>query len=276
MTAHHPSPSEALHSPSRGARYGSVVALMLAALTVGCADAPSASEDSESTSASQATGAELVSSMEEGTMEGSNAMTRAPVAGAQAGGAAGQIDIDALGYNEGPADAPVRVLEFSDFGCGYCRRFHQESYPLLVQEYMDAGKVQWKYVPMVLGMFPNAIEAARAGECAGEQGEFAVMRDLLFDRQSEWKQSDDPDTLMDRYAREVGLDTERFGQCVAEGWQDERIEDGTQLSRQVGVRGTPTFFVVGYAPIPGAIPLDLFRSALDTVYAEATRESEGG
>jgi protein-disulfide isomerase len=214
--------------------------------------------------------------MEDGTMEGAGAMSTAPMAGGQPGGAADQIDIDALGYNEGSPDAPVRVLEFSDFGCGYCRRFHEESYPVLVQEYMDAGKVQWKYVPMVLGMFPNAIEAARAGECAGEQDEFAVMRDLLFERQPEWKRSDDPDPLMDGYAREVGLDMERFGQCVAEGWQDERIQDGTQLSRQVGVRGTPTFFVVGYAPIPGAIPLDLFRAALDTVYAEATRGPEGG
>lgn len=275
MTAHHPLPSGATASLRRWGLPGSLVVLMVATLTVGCSDGPPASESAENTPAARATGAELVSSMEAGTMEGSGAMSRGPASGGP-GGAAGQIDIDALGYNEGSADAPVRVLEFSDFGCGYCRRFHEESYPLLVQEYMDAGKVQWKYVPMVLGMFPNAIEAARTGECAGEQGQFAVMRDLLFERQPEWKQSDDPDPLMVRYAREVGLDMERFDQCVAEGWQDERIQDGTQLSRQVGVRGTPTFFVVGYAPIPGAIPLDLFRAALDTVYAEATRGSEGG
>ena len=69
---------------------------------------------------------------------------------------------------------------------------------------------------------------------------------------------------------------DRFRRCVDEGWQDDRIRAGTQLSQQAGVRGTPTFFVVGYAPIPGAIPLDLFRSAIDTVYNQAMREAGGG
>jgi protein-disulfide isomerase len=240
---------------------------------IGCADDPSPASDGSGPATSS--GADLVSSLEAGTMSGAGAMSSGP-GPAGGGGGPQEIDIASLGYNDGPSDAPVRVLEFSDFGCGYCRRFHEESYPVLVQEYMDVGKVEWKYVPMILGMFPNAMEAARAGECAGEQGEFAVMRDLLFERQSEWKQSNDPEPLMDGYARELGLDVDRFGRCVAEGWRDSRIQAGTQLSRQVGVRGTPTFFVVGYAPIPGAIPLDLFRTALDTVYAEAMRESEGG
>lgn len=186
------------------------------------------------------------------------------------------IDLASLGYNSGSSEAPIRVLEFSDFGCGYCRQFHAESFPVLEEEFMATGKVEWKYVPIVIGLFPNAMEAARAGECAGEQGRFPVMRDLLFDRQREWKSSDDPEPLMQGYAREVGLEMERFDNCVSEGWQDERILAGTQLSREVGVRGTPTFFVVGYAPIPGAIPLDLFREVLQTVYDERTGGAAGG
>jgi protein-disulfide isomerase len=168
------------------------------------------------------------------------------------------------------------VIEFSDFGCGYCRRFHMESYPVLVQEYMDQGKVEWKYIPMILGMFPNAMEAARAGECAGEQGAFPVMRDLLFERQADWKRSDEPEPVLEGFAEELELDMDQFRSCVDEGRQDARIQAGTRLSQQAGVRGTPTFFVVGYAPIPGAIPLELFRSALDTVYNQAMRESGGG
>jgi protein-disulfide isomerase len=69
---------------------------------------------------------------------------------------------------------------------------------------------------------------------------------------------------------------ERFNNCVSQGWRDERIQAGTQLSQEVGVRGTPTFFVVGYAPIPGAIPLELFQQVLDTVYVEATSRNVGG
>lgn len=186
------------------------------------------------------------------------------------------LDLSTLGYNSGSQGAPVRVLEFSDFGCGYCRTFHQESFPVLEEEFMATGMVEWKYIPIVIGLFPNALESARAGECAGEQGRFPEMRDLLFARQREWKSSNDPDPLMVGYAQDLGLEMERFNNCVSQGWQDERIQAGTQLSREVGVRGTPTFFVVGYAPIPGAIPLELFRQVLQTAHDEATGQTEGG
>ena len=151
--------------------------------------------------------------------------------------------METLGYNEGTADAPVRVLEFSDFGCGYCRQFHLESYPALFEEYMEEGKVEWKYVPMVSGMFENSLAATRAGECAGAS---------------------------------LDLDMEGFDECVETGRRDERIRIGSRLFREVGGRGTPTFFVVGYAPIPGAIPLDLFRQVLDTVYVEAMAQQDAG
>ena len=215
--------------------------------------------------------ADLLASAEaaEGTMSQAPAGNRGPVPNQQ-------LDIASLGYNEGPTDAPVRIVEFSDFGCGYCRQFHLESYPALAEEYMESGKVEWKYVPMILGIFPNAMEAARAGECAGEQGAFPRMRDMLFERQSEWKRSDEPVPVLEGFASDLDLDMDRFRRCVDEGWQDDRIRAGTQLSQQAGVRGTPTFFVVGYAPIPGAIPLDLFRSAIDTVYNQAMREAGDG
>lgn len=58
--------------------------------------------------------------------------------------------------------------------------------------------------------------------------------------------------------------------CISEGRRRDRIAAGSALAQEVGVRGTPTFFVMGYQPIPGVIPLDLFRQVLDTVYAEAT------
>ena len=177
---------------------------------------------------------------------------RVPVALGNREGAQ-SVDLAELGFNSGEEGAPVRVMEFSDFGCGYCRRFHLESYPTLEEEYMATGKVEWKYVPMILGMFPNAMEAARLIMEAGGK----------------------PKPLLESYAEEVGLDVDRYRQCIDEGWRDERIRTGTQLSREVGVRGTPTFFVVGYAPIPGAIPLDLFRQVLDTVYVQATREDGG-
>ncbi len=196
--------------------------------------------------------------------------------GAPTGRARQEIDIQDLGYNSGDPDALVRIVEFSDFGCGYCRQFHMESYPLLEQEYMASGKVEWKYIPIIIGLFKNALPAAETGECAGEQGMFPRMRDRLFESQPEWKNADEPMPMMYRYAQEEGLDMTRFRNCVEQGWQRERIAAGTQLSQQANVRGTPTFYVVGYAPIPGALPLEMFRQVLDTVYAEALAAPGGG
>jgi hypothetical protein len=185
--------------------------------------------------------------------------------------------LDDLGWNEGDSTAPIRVVEFSDFGCGYCRKFHEETYPTLVEEYIATGKVQWKYVPMVLGIFgPNATAAAIAGECAGEQGHWNAARDSLFATQREWKQADDPYPVYRRIAGNVGADVERWERCVEDGGREERVVYGTELGRQAGVRGTPTFFIVGYQPIPGAIPLDIFREVLDTVWVNARREGGAG
>lgn len=200
----------------------------------------------------------------------------APSAGAGSAAAAPR-SLDDLGWNEGDPDAPVRIVEFSDFGCGYCRQFHEETYPTLVEEYVETGKVQWKYVPMVLGIFgPNASAAAIAGECAGEQDAFAAMRDSLFATQREWKQIGNPYPVFERTVTTLGLDAEQWRQCIAEGRRERRVVDGSELARQVGVRGTPTFFIVGYQPIPGAIPLDIFREVLDTVFVHSQREGDGG
>ncbi|NNF39040.1 MAG: thioredoxin domain-containing protein [Gemmatimonadetes bacterium] len=198
------------------------------------------------------------------------AQSQAPAAPAPVGPTR-RISLDDLGYDHGDPNAPVQLIEFSDFGCGYCRRFHEEIWPVLEEEYVATGKVYWKYMPMVLGIFPNATEAAQAGECAGEQGSFREMQDRLFADQSVWKRSDDPMADLTAMAEDLDLDVERWRRCIANGVRDDRIAAGTQLSQQAGVRGTPTFFVLGYAPIPGALPLELFREVLDTAHAAALR-----
>jgi len=236
------------------------------ALLSGCGGDSGPSSASQ-TSATTDVGADLLGSRVD---IGAGMPSTVPVAGRpSASGAAPTLD--ELGWTIGTADAPIRIIEFSDFGCGYCRKFHEETFPTLEAEYIDTGKVLWKFVPMILGIFgPNSQQAALAGECAGEQGSFEGMRSRLFGTQSTWKGSDDPAPHFRSLASQVVGDLPRWEQCMNEGWQTERVNFGTALSREVGVRGTPTFFVVGYQPIPGAIPLDLFREVLDTVYAQKT------
>jgi hypothetical protein len=76
-----------------------------------------------------------------------------------------------IGHDRGTDAAPVRVVEFSDFGCPYCGEFAREVHPALHREYVETGRVRWTYVPVVMGVFRNGGAAALAAECAAEQGE---------------------------------------------------------------------------------------------------------
>jgi len=172
-----------------------------------------------------------------------------------------------MGYNAGSPDAPVKILEVSDFGCGVCRRFHEDTYPDIQRVYVDEGFVEWKYIPFVLGRFPNGLQAAIAGECAGEQGQFFPMQKRLFDEQPGWRNSDEPYAFFSRLAAEEGLDVERFDGCIAGGWREDRVRANIRLAQQVGANGTPHFVIDGIA-IPGAIAFDDFRAIVDAALVQ--------
>jgi len=177
------------------------------------------------------------------------------------------VDINQLGFDRGSAEAPVRILEFSDFGCGYCRTFHMETLALIEDEYIDPGSVLWKQVPFVMGNWPNSVPASLGAECARVQGGFSGMSHALYERQSDWKgaSTDEVDGVVRDIASGLGIDMAEWDSCMENDEQLQRVQVHTQLAQQVGVRSTPTFFVVGYTPIQGALPMELFRQVIDTV-----------
>jgi len=177
------------------------------------------------------------------------------------------LNIAEMGYDWGSPEAPVRVLELSDFGCGYCRLFHQEIFPVLLEKYVEAGLVQWKFIPFVLGRFPNGLEASIAGECGGEQEMFFPLQGRLFGDQAGWKNSEDPFPFFAKLAEEEGLDVDRFDRCIEGGWRENQVRANIRLGRQLRVQGTPTFLIDG-APISGALPIDTFRDILDMALSQ--------
>ncbi|MFQ5538332.1 MAG: DsbA family protein [Gemmatimonadota bacterium] len=183
------------------------------------------------------------------------------------------IDVALLGFDRGKPDAPVRVVEMSDYGCGYCRRFHEQTWPTLNEEFVAAGKVEWKFLPFVSGMFEDSDVVTEAAECVLEQDPelFEVMNGRLWDDQRAWKSSGDPLAVVRGFARDSGADMARWDSCMKEGRRKDRVQAATALARQLGVRGTPTFFVVGYPPLQGALPTETFRNVLNMVYADATQ-----
>lgn len=183
------------------------------------------------------------------------------------------LDIALMGVDRGSKDAPVRVVEFSDYGCGYCRTFHMDTWPVLEKEFVGVGKVEWKFLPYVSGMFKNSPTATLAAECVLEQSQplFDEMNHRLWDRQREWKSAADPEPVVRTLAQESGADMTQWEACMADGSRAWRVDGATALARQLGVRATPTFFVVGYPPLQGALPVDVFQQVLGMVYEEATR-----
>ena len=182
------------------------------------------------------------------------------------------IDVATLGFNMGEASSPVRVVEMSDYGCGYCRQFHLETFPTLLADFIETGKVEWKFMPFVNGMFENSPLASEAAECALEQSDdlFKVLNERLWADQSAWKQSDDPEPVLRTMATESGVDIEEWESCMSSDRRLDRVRASTSLAGQLNVRGTPTFFVVGYPPLQGALPTETFTEILNAVYADAT------
>lgn len=175
----------------------------------------------------------------------------------------GGINLAGTGYDLGDPEAPIAVVEFSDFGCPYCGAFARETFPVLYREYIATGKVRWKYVPFTLKSFPNGEEAALAAECAAEQGTeaFWKMHDHLYARQQEWKADRSPQARFSAYARALGLEEERFSTCLRTGASATRVGRNNTAASLLNVRSTPTFFVNGYR-VRGALPLETFRLVL--------------
>ena len=191
-------------------------------------------------------------------------------------GSSETIDLATLGFNSGDPESPVRVLEMSDYGCGYCRQFHVETFPTLLSEFIETGMVQWKFMPFVTGMFENSLAATEGAECARLQSPevFDQLNERLWTDQADWKRSREPEAVVRTMAGDAGADLGELDACLADDRQMERIVGATSLAQQAGVRGTPTFFIFGYPqPLQGALPTEAFREILTIAHAEAT---EGG
>lgn len=182
------------------------------------------------------------------------------------------VDLTNVGYNKGSPTAPVVVVDLSDFGCPYCGQFARETYPTLDKEYVQTGKVFFKYVPIVMGVFPNGKEAARAAECAGDQRKFWPMHERLYATQNEWKRNSAPFALYQQYAAAIGLDRARFASCYNGQDTHPRTKLATDAAKLLGVRATPSFLVNG-RPIEGVLPIEEFRKVLNDAAGEAANEA---
>ncbi len=190
-----------------------------------------------------------------------------------------EADSGAYAAAIGPEDAPVTLMEFADYQCGHCARFAALPGPAIRRDFVQPGQVRMLLYDFPLSQQSNAIPAALAARCAGAQGQYWQMHELLFSNQQSWARDQSPEDRFADYADRIGLDGGEFDACYSERRFLDEIMASRAFGRELGVGGTPAIYVngretgnYGYEAVAGMI-----EAALDSVSAgdSATAASSG-
>jgi protein-disulfide isomerase len=170
---------------------------------------------------------------------------------------------------QGDSAAPIWIVELSDFQCPYCKQWHDETYPVLVREYVASGQVRLAYVNMPLSMHVHAFHAAEAAMCSAAQDRFWPMHDALFATPTRWASMTDTAAaaMFDSLAVSTGAKAEEWHECMRSGVIRRLVNADRARGTSAGIHSTPMFFV-GDEPIQGAAPLATFRSAIERARAK--------
>jgi protein-disulfide isomerase len=168
-------------------------------------------------------------------------------------------------YALGRDDAPVTVVEFTDYQCPFCRRFQTDSFAQLKKDYIDTGKVRFVSRDLPLDFHSNAPAAAMAARCAGDQHKFWEMRDaMMLDTAADLG----PASIL-KYGEKTNLDMAAFSTCLSDKKYTEAIKKDTADAGTLGISGTPSFVIgktdkseIAGVRIVGAVPFAVFDSTV--------------
>jgi len=172
----------------------------------------------------------------------------------------------------GASEAPLTLIEFSDYQCPFCRQVFETAWPVLKRDYIDTGKLRYVFRDFPLeSLHPHARKAAEAARCAGAQGQYWAMHDVLFRNQQALQVG-----RLKAYARTLGLDAAAFDTCLDQGTYAAAVQQDYADGLAAGVQGTPGFFLgktraedtIEGLPIRGAQPIAVFRQAIERLLGE--------
>ena len=172
----------------------------------------------------------------------------------------------------GKIDAPVTIVEFSDYQCPFCRRYSLTVFPVLKHDYIDTGKVRYVFRDFPLSsIHQQAGKAHESAHCAGEIHKYWEMHDALFQNQKDLTVPS-----LKQYAANLGLDSTTFETCLDSGKYQADIQKDVDDGAAAGIRGTPSFFIGKSGPgdsitgtiVRGAQPLANFQTIIDQVISD--------
>lgn len=168
----------------------------------------------------------------------------------------------------GNPDAPILLVEFGDYQCHYCNVHFHNTEHMLVENFIQTGKVKMIFKDFTI-IGPDSINAAHGAHCADDQGMFWEYHDILYNNwtgeNNGWASSDN----LLRFAQEIGLDIDEWSDCMIEARHSQIITDSSNDARDLGITGTPAFFVVSpdnkITKISGAQPYEYFEQIFNSV-----------
>lgn len=193
--------------------------------------------------------------------------------GGQAAPAAASASTDSIlpradrGRMKGAANAPISLVEVSDFQCPYCRQFTEQAYKQLDSAYIRPGKAKMVFIAYPIPQHAEAWAATEAAYCAGAQDKFWPMHYRLFATQRDWSGKGNPAALFARFATELRLDAAAYRTCVEQDQMASMIVNDVMQASGAGITGTPTFIINGQRVVSGAAPFEEFRTGIEDVLA---------
>ncbi len=165
----------------------------------------------------------------------------------------------------GNPNAPITILEWGDFQCTFCYRFHESSLSIIHKEYIETGIANLVFKDFPLNG-PDSVLAAEAAYCAEDQGKYWLYHDELYTNWAGEKTGWITDDSLNQFAITSDLDIEKFNSCLDDHKYRQRVLDLEQFGKEIGIDATPSFLIFNdekIIKIRGNQPIDVFRKVID-------------
>ena len=175
----------------------------------------------------------------------------------------------------GDPNAPIKILEYSDFQCPYCRLFYENTEAQFMEEFVDTGTVYFEYKSVGGFIGPESRDAAEAAYCAGDQGKFWDMHAVLFAYQTGENVGAYSERRLEAFAEAIDLDMNAYNECIDSGKYDDLVEQDSKDATAAGIQATPSFILTYEVNgetqtrlIQGAQGIEVFRQEIEAALAD--------